>query len=168
MARLNERQQAFVMAMIHFGGINQTEAARQAGYTDTGGSTAGIKVLAHKLAHDERIQEAIREEGQKLLSASTIMAVKTLVQIADDVSAEKKDRLKACEMIMNRTGLAAKTEHNVNVTRVDLTGAEVTTRITNAAKFLGLDPSRLLGGPTVDAGFTEVVADDLEDISDML
>ena len=59
-------------------------------------------------------------------------------------------------MIMNRIGMSAKTEHNVNVTRKDLTSDEMIKRIGMLAGKLGVDPQKLLGGPPVDAEFTEV------------
>lgn len=167
MKRLSERKQAFVVAMIEFGGNNYTRAARAAGYLDTPGSHS-IVVTAHKLAHDEYIQAAIKEEGQKRLNASTIMAVKTLLDIADDVTAEKKDRLKAAEMILNRTGLHATSEHKVAVTHKDETSDEMIKQIRQLSKNLGIDPKKLLGGVVVDAEFEEVPVassdDDPDDI----
>ena len=154
MLKLNERQRAFVVAMLDRGGRDNTAAAREAGYG--GESTTGIKVTAFRLAHDPMIQDAIREEAEKRLKAGAIMAVNTLLDIADDATTEKKDRLKAIEMIMNRTGLHATSEHKVNVTHSDPTRDEMVKRITLLAQKNGLDPSKLLGGPTTDAEFTEV------------
>ena len=158
MKKLNDRQRAFVTAMLDFGGRDNTKAAKAAGYGNPDNPDRNaLHVIAHRLAHDPNIQEAIKEEGIKRLNASTIMAVNTLLDIADDPATEKKDRLKAIEMIMNRTGLHATTEHKVNVTHTDPTSDEMVKRITLLAQKQGLDPAKLLGGPTVDAEFTEVV-----------
>ena len=166
MRKLNERQRAFVVAMLDFGGLDNTRAARAAGYGD-GGSGAGIRVTAHRLAHDPDIMEAIREEGQARMNSAGIMAVNTLLEIANAVDTEKKDKLKAIEMIMNRIGMSAKTEHQVNVTRKDLTSDEMIKRIGMLANKLGVDPQKLLGGPVVEAEFTEVENTD-DDIGDLL
>ena len=156
MRKLNDRQRAFVVAMLDFGGLDNTKAAEAAGYLEDGGNRNSLRRTAYRLAHDPDIQEAIREEGQARLNGAGIMAVNTLLEIANNVATEKKDRLKAVEMIMNRIGMSAKTEHNVNVTRKDLTSDEMIKRIGMLAGKLGVDPQKLLGGPAVDAEFTEV------------
>lgn len=154
MSRLTDMQKAFVIAMIEYGGLDYTKAARAAGYKDSG--TGAIRVHAHYLAHDERIQEAIKEEGQRRLNAGALMAVRTLLTIVDDPTAERKDRLKAAEMIMNRTGLHATSEHKVAVVHKDESGAEMVKRIEQLSKNLGLDSKKLLGGMVVEAEFEEV------------
>lgn len=154
MRKLNDRQRAFVVAMLDFGGLDNTKAAEAAGYS--AGDRNSLRRVAYRLAHDPDIQEAIKEEGQNRLNSSGIMAVNTLLEIANDAGTEKKDKLKAIEMIMNRIGMSAKTEHNVNVTRKDLTSDEMIKRIGMLAGKLGVDPQKLLGGPPVDAEFTEI------------
>jgi terminase small subunit-like protein len=163
MRKLNDRQRAFVTAILDFGGRNNTRAAMAAGYE---GEPHVLKVTAFKLAHSPNIQDAIREEAQNRLNGSSIMAVNILLDIAEDVTTEKKDRLKACEMIMNRTGLIAKTEHTVNITKKDLTSDEMLKRIHLLSNHLGIDPAKLLGGPAVDVEYVEVPAaeDDLLDL----
>ena len=88
MRKLNDRQRAFVTAMLDFGGRDNTKAARAAGYSDPG--PEGLRQTAYRLAHDPDIIEAIREEGQARLNAAGIMAVNTLLDIADDATTEKK------------------------------------------------------------------------------
>lgn len=168
MRKLNDRQRAFVVAMLDFGGLDNTKAAEAAGYE--GEDRNSLRRTAYRLAHDPDIQEAIREEGQARLNSSGIMAVNTLLEIANAVDTEKKDKLKAIEMIMNRIGMSAKTEHNVNVTRKDLTSDEMIKRIGMLAGKLGVDAHKLLGGPAVDAEFTEVPAtnESDDDIGDLL
>lgn len=166
MGKLNDRQRAFVTAMLDFGGLNNTSAARAAGY-DTGNYNS-LKRVAHQLAHDPRIQDAIREEGHTRLNASTIMAVNTLLKIADDPTTETRNKLKAIEMILNRTGLHEKTEHKVDITKTDMTGDAMVARISLLAKNLGIDASKLLGGPTVEAQFEEVVEVDEDSLDSLL
>lgn len=157
MKKLTEKQRGFVMAMIEQGGVNYTRAAREAGYEGSESSNARI---GFRLAHDPTIQEAIKEVGLKMLHAGAIVAVKTVVDIAGDVSAEKKDRLKAAELIMNRTGMHALTEHKVAVTHTADTDDEMLKRMEQLAKVLNLDPSKLIGNVMIDADYEEVVVDE--------
>lgn len=156
MKNLNERQRAFVVAMIEMGGINYTRAALAAGYGN--GNDESAAVQGNRLAHDENVLAAIHEEAQRRMRSGAVMAVQTLLEIANDHGAENKDRLKAVDMILNRSGLHAVTEHNVKVERHDITDEGMVKRIKLLAEKQGLDPSRLLGsiGVTVDAEFSEV------------
>ena len=167
MKRLNERQRAFVTYMLDFGGRNNTRAALAAGY---GGTSDSVRVHAHRLAHDPNIQAAIKEEGEKRLNSSSIMAVNILLDIADDPGTENKDKLKAVEMILNRTGLHAKTEHKVAVTHTDETSAEMIKRIEVMASGLGIDPKKLLGNAVVEGEFEildELAIETEDDLSDI-
>lgn len=160
MQRLNERQRHFVTAMIEYGGTSYSRAARAAGYSE-----ATVLHHAHKMAHDESIQAAIKEEAVRRLNTGALMAVKTVLIIMEDPTTEKKDRLKAAEMIMNRTGMHATSEHKVAVTHKDETPSELVKRIESMARGLGLDPKKLLGNAAIDAEFEEVVEEDsLDDI----
>jgi phage terminase small subunit len=165
MRKLNERQRAFVFAMLQFGTKNNTRAAIAAGYKENPNDSNAICVTAYWLAHHPGVQEAIMEEAEKRLKAGAIMAVNHLLEIADDTSADKKDRLKAVEMILNRSGLHAKTEHKVAVTHTDATSDEMIKRIELLAGNLGLDAKKLLGN-CVDAEYVEVPPED--DLSDLL
>lgn len=166
MKKLNERQKAFVTAMLDFGGRNNTRAARAAGYD---GADEVVRVTAHRLAHDPKIQEAIKEEGEKRLNAGTIMAVNILLEICDDATTEKKDRLKAAEMILNRVGLHAKSEHKVAVTHKDETSKEMIAEIKLLSERLGIDPQKLLGNQAiVEAEFVEVEEFDENSLDDLL
>lgn len=162
MRQLNEKQRAFVIALIEMGGINYTRAALAAGYGN--GNVKNAEVTGSRLAHDETIIAAIHEEAYRRLRSGAIMAVKTLLEIADDAGAKDGDRLKAVEMILDRTGLHSVTEHNLKVTRHDVTDEGMIKRITLLAQKQGLDPARLLGsaGVTVDAEFKVVNSDVLK------
>lgn len=166
MKKLNERQRAFVMAMLDFGGRNNTRAARAAGYD---GSDEVIRVTAHRLAHDQKIQDAITEEGQKRLNAGAFMAINTLLDICDDATTEKKDRIKAAVEIMNRVGLHAKTEQKISVTHKDETSKEMIAEIKLLSERLGIDPVKLLGNQAiVEAEFVEVEEFDENSLDDLL
>lgn len=160
MAKLNERQQAFVMGLIQLG--NQGRAYVAAGYPEdpTGGNPS-------KLAHDPKVQDAIKEVGQKMLNAGSVQAVKFLLDTVDCESAERKDRIKAAEMIMNRSGLHATTEHKVEVTRAVKTPDEKIKRIRELSSKYGIDAEKLVGGLVIEAEYEEV-EEDGDDLSDLL
>lgn len=168
MQALTEKQQGFVIAMMETGGLNYTRAALAAGYTDNPRHPGQVRAQAHRLAHDEKIQAAIKEESLRRLGAASFIAIKTVLEIADDRTAETKDRLKAAEMIMNRTGLHATSEHKVAVEHTTKSDKETIARIEHLAKGLGLDPKVLLGRAVVDAVFEEVAPVDEDDLSDVL
>lgn len=159
MRALNERQRAFVIALIEMGGINFSRAAFAAGYGN--GNVESASVQGHRLAHDETILAAIHEEAHRRLRSGAVMAVQTLLEIANDQTAKHGDRLKAVEMLLNRSGLHAVTEHNIKVERHDVTDEGMIKRITLLAQKQGLDPAKLLGsaGVVLEGEFQEVSKD---------
>jgi hypothetical protein len=71
-----------------------------------------------------------------------------------------KDRTKAIEILLNRTGLHALTEHKVKVEHT-VDNEEALRKIAFLAKRVGIDPSKLLGTeatipPTLEGDFTDV------------
>jgi phage terminase small subunit len=167
------RQRAFVEAMLVTGGNNHKLCAMMAGYT---GNDNTLRVTAHRLAHDSNVLAAIREEGDRRIRASVVMATSRLVSIAEN-STDEKVALKAIDMVLNRSGLHALTEHKVSIER-PTDGVEIKQRIVALAKELGLDPAKLLGhnaqmsalpapeeGETVEAEFIEITGrEGLEDL----
>jgi phage terminase small subunit len=157
MAALNERQRAFVMAMIEHPGITQARAAELAGYKNSPG---GMKVHGHYCAHNPAVQAAIREEAGKRLNSASLLAANVLVEIlgSDDIPA--KERLKAAGMLLDRTGFAA--VQKIDVTRKDESGANVLDQIKRLAEKLSVPVQQLLNKPAppvVDAEFSEVKGD---------
>jgi phage terminase small subunit len=148
-----DAMRAFVLALVERRG-NATQAAADAGYT-LGKDNTIVRVTAHRLMHDERVQQAIHEEAVKQLGKAKIIAVATLVDIAESAP-ENKDRLKAAGMILNRTGLHEKTEHEVKVTHE--TNDEMRAKIEKLASVLNLDPKDLMRqyGVVIEGEFTEV------------
>lgn len=136
-----DRQRLFVVAMLETGGRNISDAARLAGYADNGNGT--IRVLASRLSHDEKILAAMSEESTRRLQSGQILAVSTVLSIMDNGAAKDSDRLKAAEMLMNRTGMHATSEHKVTTQDISRTDDEVMERIKFLAKNLGLDPKAL-------------------------
>jgi hypothetical protein len=88
-------------------------AAKAAGYGTAKSTESAIKVSAHRVLYDPRVQEALREVGGKLLRTEAFLGINVLVAIARDPT--HKDRLKAAVELMNRGGFAAVTHHTVTV-----------------------------------------------------
>lgn len=155
MLALNPGMRAFVYAKV-FRGLNNTQAAAAAGYAHGRDS---LKVRGYQLAHDDRVQAAILEEGQKLMRAEGPRSILTLVQIRDDKNADKKDRLKAAVELLNRSGFSAVTQHNIEVTH-HLTDEQKDRRILELCRELGIEQSEarkmLIAPDVVDAEFSEV------------
>jgi len=168
MQALLPRQRKFVVAMLDGGGTKYSRYAQIAGYS---GDAEALASTGHRLAHDTKILAAIQEEGIRRVRASVGMATSQLVTLAETAPLHK-DRLKAIEMILNRSGLHALTEHKVTVEH-PTDPLSIVERIATLANKLGIDPKKLLGNnaqtesaPVVDAEFTEVEAgtEGLEDL----
>lgn len=168
MRNLNHRQQCFVVALIEHGGINFPEAAARAGYPSE--NREALRATASRLAHDEDILKAIHEEAHRRMRSGAILTVSTLLNIINDPMSKNCDKLKACDMVLNRTGLHPTSEHTVKIEHLDTTEASMIKKIKLLAEKQGLDPKKLLGSVgVVDAEFVEISrpvleADNLEDI----
>src|SRR5258708_6336252 len=124
MSVLTEKQRAFVMVMVEFPGTTGAEAARMAGYSD---ASEAAKVRACQMLQDQKIIEAIQEQAGKKLWAISLKAagrLEILIDSDDDAVA-----LKASGMVLDRTGLAAAQNININQTVTDNSGKAVMERI---------------------------------------
>lgn len=162
MRKLLPRQRAFVRACLETGRNNNTLHARMAGYS---GNDDSMKATGWRLAHDADVQAAMLEEAEKRLRGNAIMATSTLVNLAENAR-EDKDKLKAIDMLLNRAGLHAKTEHKVTVEHH--TPADMIARIEHLAAKLGLDPVKLLGhsSTAVPAAGAEIIDAEFAEVSD--
>lgn len=154
MRALTDKQRAFVMALVEFPGMSGADAARAAGYSDVG---EGCKVRASQMRSDQRIIEAIGEQAGKRLWAISLKAAGRLDQLMD--SEDDAVALKAALGVLDRTGMAAQQNININQTVRDESGKAIMDRIRQLAQKHGLDEGRLLGkpvAPVVDAEFSEV------------
>lgn len=167
MLALNDRQRAFVRAVIALGrnGVeNYAEAARQAGYSD---HMERCKVTGHTLSHDARIQAALFEEARKRINlAAAVVATPVAVEIAMNAELEPKDRLRACEMLFNRGGMPAMTEHKVTVEHKQ--PRQMVDLAARLAAELGVDPARLIGvnraaAPVLEGEYVEVAGEPTAD-----
>ena len=159
MGQLSPQRRLFVRAVLNLGrnGIeNACEAAREAGYADTG---QGLRVRAHRLMHDRNIQAAMLEESRKAVNAAAaVVATPVCVSIAMDESFPARDRLRACEMLFNRGGMPAQTEHKVTVEHRDERKFEEMAKVL-AGEF-NIPMQKLIGlNNAIDAEFTEVASE---------
>src|SRR5580704_4917942 len=133
MLALNPRMRAFVIGKVQ-GGLDDTAAARAAGYADD-------RKQPWRLAHHEGVQAAILEEGRKLMRAHGPKSILTLVEIRDDKLRDAKDRIKCAIELLNRSGFHVVSEHHQHEHH-HLSEAETDRRILALAAELGLPPEQ--------------------------
>lgn len=140
MKALNPNQQAFVIALCMQGSRNYAAAYRHS-YPEAK-DEVGIRTSAHRLAHDEKVLAALKEETERRMQASIGMAAEVLLSIAEDPT--HKDRLKAATALLNRGGLHESIEHKVTHD-VATDAKSLLARFSVLAGVLGVDPVSLLG-----------------------
>jgi phage terminase small subunit len=158
MSALTTKQQAFIVAIMELGTRDFTRAAAAAGYSE-GGSHGALKVTAFRLAHDPRIQEAMFEFSQRRMNSGGPIAVDVVFEIMTDPT--HKDRLKAAQIFLDRTGLHAKSEHKVTVEDVSKTDEAMVARFLHLAKQNKMPIEQIRAtlegtGVVIDADFTVV------------
>jgi hypothetical protein len=133
MQALTPLQRGYVIATVYYG-LNHSDAARAAGYSEVFARTQ-----AYTLGHHQGVQDAILEVGRALLRGEGARSFKTVVDIRDDASVRADTRLKAAEMIMNRSGFHLVTEHHEHTHR-HLSDAEMDKRILALCAELNMSP----------------------------
>lgn len=151
MSALTDRQRAFVLELVMDPLLSRAEAARRAGYSDT---SEAAKVTGHRLAHDQRIIDAMHEQAGKRLWSISLKAAHRVDQMID--SEDDKIALKAAVAVLDRTGFGAQQNININQHVTDNSGKAIMDRIRALAERLGVDEGRLLKAPTLDGEFSEV------------
>lgn len=152
----SDRHRAFVNEMCEQPVVNYAAAARAADPEGWGVSTAYAKLVGHRLAHDERIQEAIREEGSRRLGATVSIAVGVLRMYIENPALPAKDRMKAIGMVLNRAGLPEVSKHEVKTSH-EKSDADKVREVIEIAHLLGLDPKTLLGKAGVSMDGTPLI-----------
>lgn len=163
MAALSPSHQAFVAALMEIGTNQYSRAAAMAGYSAT--NKNALAVTGHRLAHDVRIQAAIQEESRRRLTGALALASSVLVDVIENQKNRPSDRLRAVEMLFNRTGLHATTEQVIAVTHKTVDDDALEGRIIALAGQLGLDPARLLG-PNSKFGKNPLAPTEILDLED--
>lgn len=165
MRRLTERERKFVVAWYLLGG-NQSRAYVAAGYAAPNRNT--IDANASAVAHRPKVLAAIKEYAHSRLGSMVPLALSAMEEILRDPG--HKDRAKVIQMVTDRTGLHATTEHKVTVEHTD-DREEKLRRLAALAKANGVDPRRLLGGisDVIDTDFKVVDdADGRDGLEDLL
>lgn len=129
------RERRFVRALLALGVRGKaTAAAKIAGYGGPKSTHNALKVQAHHLTHRPRVQAAIHEEAVKELGAGKLIAVAGLLAIASNPDHPK--HFDAIRDLMDRSGMAAKTEHKMTIERVQ-TETEKVTELLRLCDMLG-------------------------------
>lgn len=155
MLALSEKQRQFVLELVADPLMPRAEAARLAGYSD---SSEAAKVTAHRLMHDQRIIDAMHEQAGRRLWAISMKAAHRVDQMID--SDDPKIALKAAIAVLDRTGMGAQQNININQTVRDESGKAILARIEALADRLGVPVTGLLGArpaaSVVEGEFSEV------------
>ena len=131
---LTPRQRAWVFHRV-VNGMDAANAASAAGYPANTRRQRG-----YDMQHSPKVQAAVLEMSKQLLRSEGPRSIATLIAIRDDAEASPRDRIKCAELILNRSGLHAQTEHHETITH-QLSEAEQDRRILAAAAELGLSPA---------------------------
>jgi hypothetical protein len=157
LALASDQMRAFCWLMAS-GAKSASECARQAGYADNGSITdnskSGVRVSAHRLAHDVRVQEAIEECTRVTLRGLAPIAVRHARLILEDRKHPYHGRM--IETILDRTGHFARSEHVMKVEHA-VDEARLVELARRLAAENGIPVERLLGSTQTIEG--EVVAD---------
>jgi hypothetical protein len=106
-------ERRFVWAYLKNGGKDATAAAREAGYSDPGPHSSGIRVRAHEALHRERVIAAIDEVARKSFRGLLLPAVAAMENLID--SPKHPAHAKTVFSTLSRLGLAERSGVDVNV-----------------------------------------------------
>lgn len=123
MQACSERERRFVWFYVTNADENATQAARDAGYPDTG--SGGIGVRAHALMHRERVLEAIDEVGRQAFRALLVPAIAATRRLI--LNSKHPDHARTLQATLARLGLVERTGVDVTV------GGEITVNHTDEA-----------------------------------
>jgi hypothetical protein len=112
MRRCSAIERRFVIACVTIGSGNWSRAAAMAGYK---ANANNLKVQGFRVSQKQTVREAILEMAAAHLASHATTAAATVLDIMEDPKTDKKTRLRAAEMIMDRVGMHSKTEHKVQV-----------------------------------------------------
>jgi hypothetical protein len=138
------RRFAWIMAC---GEGSAAEAARKAGYSDTGD---GAKVRGHYLMHSQKVLDAIQEATGCVLRGLAPLAVRQAKAVLENNNHPAHARM--IETVLDRTGHFARSEHTMRVEHsVDVRELEDLAR--RLAAETGVSAERFLGSngaPTIE------------------
>lgn len=147
-----DRHRAFVRALYQVkpGHGANVKAAKLAGFGSPTSTPQSMATIASRLAHDDRVLAAIREEDEKRIRSSAPRAISALSRLIETPS--HKDHARGIAMVLDRVH-PVETQHTLKVEH-DVSPAMVTTaaalkHIAELAAKVGLDVGKL--PPLIDA-----------------
>lgn len=154
----NERWRVACMAFCH--GIGKSsrnnygyvEALKAAGWEGTEGS---LRVSAHRIFHDHRMQAAVIEESKKAFVGLVPLARDKMEEILQTPGHPKQ--FDASRTILDRAGIVERREEHV--THEITMSPENQQRVALLAKRLGIPVQKLVGNrqaPVIEAEYAEV------------
>jgi len=139
-----DRHRAFVRALytVRPGHGANVKAAKLAGFGSPTSTPQSMATIASRLAHDERVLAAIREEDEKHIRSSAPRALRALSSLIENPKA--KDHARGIAMVLDRVH-PAETVVKVNhdATPAFRATADVLARIAELAARAGVDLSKL-------------------------
>lgn len=148
---------AFVEGGAYGSDHGYTDAIKKAGFEGTPNS---LRVTAHRIFHDHRMQAAVQEEARKRLTGLVPLAIRAHREIMEDPF--HKDRAVAAKSIFDRAGLHVVTEHRENIGVVF--SVEQKQRAVLLAKRLGIPLDKLVGPNMVREIERDAIEAEYEDV----
>jgi hypothetical protein len=156
----SDRHRAFVRALyqVRPGHGANVKAAKLAGFGTPTSTPQSMATIASRLAHDDRVLAAIREEDEKHIRSSAPRAIRALSHLIETPG--HKDHARGIGMVLDRVhpatsvvSVAHKHEHDISPDAKD--AVQVLARIAElAAKFNVMLPRP--AAPIIDSEATEV------------
>jgi phage terminase small subunit len=149
----SDRHRAFVRALYQVkpGHGSGVKAAKLSGWGQPLSSAASMATIASRLAHDERVLAAIREEDEKRIRSSAPRAISALSALVENP--KHKDHARGIAMVLDRVHpveMVHKVKHEHDVTPNAMETAQILQRIAVlSAKFSVRLPAplRQISGP---------------------
>jgi phage terminase small subunit len=129
MFALNERERAWVLAVVALGGSGK-EAAAAAGYGAVGTPEArdnAQRQAASRLNRSPKVQAAIIEEAENRLKSGALLATEALMSMVKDTTS--KHHFKAVQMLHDRSIGPVVQRQEIVVKKTHLTDAEIDQKI---------------------------------------
>jgi hypothetical protein len=156
----SDRHRVFVLALYQVkpGYGAHVKAAKLAGFGTSTSSAKSWSVIASRLANDDKILEAIREEDEKRIRSSSPRAIRALENLIENPT--HKDHARGIGMVLDRVH-PVETTHHVKVDhhhKLGLPPEQVLQRIRALALMAGLDDQRMPA--IIDGTCRELSADE--------
>lgn len=129
MSALNDRERAWVLAVVRLGGKGR-EAAAAAGYGNVGTAEQrenAQRQAASRLNRSPKVQAAIIEEAESSLKSGALLATEALMAMVTDTTS--KHHFKAVQMLHDRSIGPTVQRQEVVIKRAVLTDAQIDQRI---------------------------------------